>query len=71
MRRAHVLEKILQVGARLKHQRAPKLSIEGVLDNHVENPDAVVEKNLELLFGSLGRMLAGENFSMGSIGFRG
>ena len=42
-----------------------------MLDNHVENPDAVVEKNLELLFGSLRGMLAGENFSMGSIGFRG
>ncbi len=70
MRRTHMREKILQVGARLKHQRAAEFAVERMLDDHVENPDAVVEKNLEFLFGALGRMLAREDRSMGPIGFR-
>ena len=62
-------EKILQVGARLEHQRAAEFAVERMLDNHVENPDAVVEENLKLLFGALGRVLAREDRSMGPIGF--
>jgi hypothetical protein len=69
MRRADMREKILQVGTRLKHQRASEFTVKGMLDDHVENPDAVVEKNLKLLFGALGRVLARQDRSMGSIGF--
>ena len=69
MRRAHVREKILQVGARLEHQRPSQLAVERVLDDYVENPHTVIEKNLQLLFGSLGRVLAGEDRSMALVRF--
>ncbi len=71
MRRAHVREKILQVGARLQHQRAPKFAVKRVLDDYVEDPDAVVEKNLKFFLSLLRCVLAGEHGSMGPIGFCG
>jgi len=71
MRRANVREEILQVGARFEHQRASQFAVERMLDDHVENPNAIVEKYLEFLFGSFRRMFAGENRSMAAIGFCG
>ena len=41
-----------------------------MLDDHIENPDSMVEKNLKFLFGTLGWMLAREDRPMGPIGFR-
>lgn len=58
MRGAHLREKIPQVGARFEHQRAPEFAVQRVLDDHVEYPHTVIEKNLQLLFGSLGRVFA-------------
>ena len=39
-----------------------------MLDDHIQNLDAMVEKNLQFLFGALGRMLARQDRSMGSTG---
>ena len=49
----HFAEKILHVRARLDHQRSAQLSVQRMLDHHVQHPHAVIHQNLQLLLGSL------------------
>ena len=69
-RRANMREKVLQIRARLEHQGASQFAVNRVLDDHVENPNAVIEKDLKLLFGSFGRVLAREDRSVTLIRLR-
>ena len=58
MRCAYLREKILHVRARLERQRSAQLAIECVLDDDVENFDAVIDEDIEFLFGSFRNMAA-------------
>ena len=62
--RSHLTEKILDIRARLNHQGSTQFAIECVFDDDVKNLYSVVDQNLKLLFGSLGRMATGENRPM-------
>ena len=56
-----LVEKILHIGARLDHQRPAQLAVERMLHEHVEHLDAVVDQDLQLLFGALRRVPAGQD----------
>ena len=68
MRRAHLREEVLHVRSRFERQRPAQLAVQGMLDNDVENPHAVIGQDLKLLLGSLRRVLAGQNRPVWVIG---
>jgi hypothetical protein len=70
MRRAHVREEVMQIRAGFQHQRPAKVAVDRMLDDHIEDTHAVVEKNLEFLFGAFRGMLAREDCTMRARGFR-
>ena len=61
LRAANVSQKILQVRPRFDHQRPTKFAVKRMLHEHVQNLHAVIDQNLKLLFGPLGRVFAGKN----------
>jgi hypothetical protein len=69
MRRTHVREEFLQVGARFEHQGAPEFAVERMLHHHIQNLDAMVEQNLEFFFRSLRCVLARQDRPMRRIRF--
>lgn len=70
MRGAHVSEEILQIGPRFEHQRTLEFAVDRMFHDHIENPNAMIQKYLKFFFRALGRMLARKDRSVRAIGFR-
>jgi hypothetical protein len=61
LRGSNIRQEILQVCPRFDHQRSAKFAIDRMLDENIKNLDAVIDQDLEFLFGPLRLVTASEN----------
>ncbi len=64
VRGVYLREKVLNIGARLEHERSSQFTVNGMLHDDVQNLHTVIHQNLQLFSRALRCMPAGQNGTM-------